>query len=78
MIFIHELIYSLGVSRFVSIAGYLYCITKYKAMGCKLAVRLNNAQAHVSSEAAADSLIYKVLPNFRILESLNFVVYMVL
>ena len=47
-------------------------------MGCKLAVRLNNAQAHVSSEAAADSLIYKVLSNFRILESLNFVVYMVL
>ena len=78
MIFIYVLIYALCVSRFASIAGYLYCITKYKGMGCKLAVRLNNSQAHVSSEAAADSLIYKVLPNSRILDSLNIVACMVL
>lgn len=50
-----------GVTRLFSISCYLFCIQKFKVIGGKLAVRLNNAQAHVSSEAAADSLIYKVL-----------------
>lgn len=48
------------IAKLFSISCYLFCIQKFKVIGGKLAVRLNNAQAHVSSEAAADSLIYKV------------------
>lgn len=48
------------MAKLFLISLYLFCIQKFKVIGGKLAVRLNNRQAHVSSEAAADSLIYKV------------------